>query len=68
MTLITLFITSFNINKVNPFPALTATFPLIIVSNLFTAFKAKLLANTGKLSLVKGKATFFRAFLPKSVN
>ena len=68
MTLITLFISSFNINKVNPFPALTTTFPLIIVSNLFTAFKAKLLANAGKLSLVKGKATFFRAFLPKSVN
>ena len=43
-------ISSFEINKVNPFPALTAPFPLILLSNLFIAFEAKLLTNPGKLS------------------
>ena len=40
-------------NKVNPFPALIAPFPLIFLSNLFVAFEAKLLTNPGKLSLGK---------------
>ena len=41
-------ISSFKVNKVNPFPALTAPFPLILLSNLFIAF------DPGKLSLAKG--------------
>ena len=62
MILIISFIFPFKINRVNPFPALTALFPLIFLSNLFLAFEAKLLANPGKLSLAKGTATFVRAF------
>ena len=53
---------SFKINKINPFPALTTPFPLIFCSNLFIAFKTKLLTNPGKLSLAKGIATFASAF------
>ena len=34
-------------NKVNPFPALTALFPLIFISNLFIAFEVRLLTNAG---------------------
>ena len=45
MILIIPFISSFEINKVNPFPALTAPFPLIVPSNLFIAFDVKLLSN-----------------------
>ena len=40
----------------NPFPHLTAPLPLIFLSNLFNAFKAKLFTNQGKLSLAKGIA------------
>ena len=61
-------ISSFEINKVNPFPALTAPFPLIFLSNLFIAFEAKLLTNPGKLSLAKRIATFASAFFPKFAN
>ena len=53
---------SFEINKVNPFSALTAPFPLIFLSNSFVAFEVKLLTNPGKLSLAKGIATFVSAF------
>ena len=56
MILIISFISSFEISKVNPFPALTAPFPLIFLSNLFIAFEAKLLTNPGQLSLAKGIA------------
>ena len=49
-------------NKVNIFPVLTAPFPLIFLSNLFIAFAVTLLTNAGKLSLVKGIATFISAF------
>ena len=42
----------------NSFPALTAPSPLISISNLFIAFKAILLTNSGKLSLAKGIAAF----------
>ena len=55
-------ISSFEINKVNAFPLPTAPFPLIFLSNLFIAFEAKLLTNSGKLSLAKGIATFVKAF------
>ena len=53
-----LIISSFEINRVNRFSALTAPFPLIFLSNLFIAFEVKLLTNPGKLSLAKGTAKF----------
>ena len=56
---------SFEVNKVNPIPALTAPFPLIFLSNLLIAFQVKLLTNQGKLSLAKGIAIFIVAFFPK---
>ena len=68
MVLIISFISSLEINKVNPFPALTAHFPLIFLSNLFIAFEIKLLTNPGKLSLAKGIAIFVSAFFPKLPN
>ena len=40
-------------NKVNPFPALTAPFPLILLSNLFIGLEVKLLTNPGKLPPAK---------------
>ena len=49
-------------NKVNPFPTLTAPFPLVFFSNLFIAFEVILLVNPGKLSLVKRIAIFVCAF------
>ena len=48
------FISSCKINKVSPFPALTAPFPHIWLSILLIAFQAKLLTNPGKLSLAEG--------------
>ena len=58
------FISSFEINKVNPLPALAATFPLIFLSNLFIAFEVKLRTNPGKLYLAKGIAIFISASFP----
>ena len=52
------FICSFKINKVNLFPALTAPFSLIFLSNLLIAFEVKLLTNPGNSSLAKGIAMF----------
>ena len=60
-----IFRSSFKINKVNPFPALAATLPLIFLSNFFIAFEAKLLTNPGKLSPAKEIATFVSAFFVK---
>ena len=68
MVLVISFISSFEINKVNPFPTLTAPFPLIFHSNLFIAFEAKLIINPGELYLAIGIATFVSAFLPKLPN
>ena len=51
MTLIISFVSSYQINKVNP--ALTAPFPIIVLSNLFIGFEAKMLTNRSKLSLAK---------------
>ena len=51
--LIISFISSFEINKVNPFLALTAPFPLIFLLNLFIEFEVKLFTNPGNLSLAK---------------
>ena len=62
------FISSFEINKGNPFPALTSPFSLIFLSNLFIALVVKVLTNPGKLSLAKGIATFVSAFFPKLAN
>ena len=62
--LIISFISSFEINKVNPFPVLTAPFPLIFLSSLIIAFEVKLLTNPGKLSLAKGIAMLNGACLP----
>ena len=41
-------------NKMNPFPALTATQTLIFLSNLSNIDKVNLVANLGKTSLAKG--------------
>ena len=57
------FIPSFKINKVNSFHALTASSPLIFLPNLFIAFAVELLTNPGELSLAKGTAIFFSAFV-----
>ena len=62
--LIISFISLFEINKVNPFPALTASFPLIFLSDLFIALEVKLHTNPGKLSLAKGIAILVSAFFP----
>ena len=68
MILIISFISLLEINKVNPFLALTAPFPFIFFSNLFITFEVKLLTNAGKLSLAKGIATFVSAFFLKFPN
>ena len=68
MIIIISIIFSFEKDKVNPSPPLTAPFPLIFLSNLFIAFEAKLLTNPGKLSLAERIATFVSACLPKLAN
>ena len=45
-------------NNVNPFPALTAPFPLIFLSSLSNTDEVALVANLGKTSLAKGKTLF----------
>ena len=62
MILIISFISSFEVNKVNLFPALIAPFRLIFLSSLFIVFEDKLLPNPGKLSLAKGIVSFFVLF------
>ena len=62
MILIISFVSSFVINEVNPFPALTAPFSLIFLSNLVIVFEVKLLTNPGKLSLAKRIAIFVSVF------
>ena len=49
-------------NNLNPLPALTDLFPLILLSNLFIACEVIFFNNPGKLPLAKGIATFIRAF------
>ena len=68
MILIISFISSFEINLVNHFPALTAPFSLIFLSNLFIAIEVKLLTNSGKLSQAKKIAKFVSAFFPNLPN
>ena len=59
-------------NKVNPLPALTVPFPLILYSNLLIAFKATLdtilLTNSDKLYLAKKIARSVITFLPNLFN
>ena len=62
ITLIMSFISSFEINRVNPFSALITPFSLIFLSNLFIALKVKFLTNLGKLYVAKAIATFFSTF------
>ena len=62
---------SFEINKVNSFPALTAIFPFIFLPSLSitleVAFEAKLFNNPGKISLAKGKTIFVSISLPNAL-
>ena len=68
ITLIILFMFLFEINKVNPFPALAAPSPLIFLSNLSFAFKVKLLTNPDKFSHAKEIAILVSAFFPNLSN
>ena len=61
MILIISLISSFEMSKVNPFPALTSPFPLIFLY-LFIAFEVKVLTYPGILSLAKGIAMLVCAF------
>ena len=65
MDLMLSFISSFEINKVNRFPALADRFPLVFHSDLFIKFEVKLLTNPDELSITKGIAMFVIAFFPK---
>ena len=56
------FIYPFEINNVNPFPAITAPFPLTLLLNLFIAFEGKLLANPYKVYLAKETGTCVTVF------
>ena len=60
--LIISFISSFEINKVNPFLALTGPFSLISLLNLFIAFEVKVITNPDKLSPAKRITIFGSAF------
>ena len=55
------FISSFKINRINPFPALTATFPLIFLSNLLITFEVKLLKELQNFLVL-----FFLQYLAKN--
>ena len=68
MIFIISFISSFKINKVNPFTALTAPSGLIFPSNLSSALIGKLLANQDKLSVAKGFARPVITFSSKLPN
>ena len=62
MILIISFIFSFEIKKVNPFPALAGSFLYIFLPKLFIAFEVQLLSYPGKLSLVETITIFFSVF------
>ena len=49
----------------NPFSALTAHCPFILLSNLSNTEEVALVANLGKISLAKGTARSNNVFLPK---
>ena len=52
-------------NKVNPFHALTALYPLIFLSNLSNTVEFALVANLGKTSSTKGTTRSNNTFLSK---
>ena len=54
-------------NKVNPFPAVTSSRPLIFLSDWSFTNEAALVANLGKTSLAKGTVRYISAFLPRSL-
>ena len=54
MNLIIPSISSFKVIKINSFHVLTALFPIVFLSNLYTAFEGKLFTSPGKLYLAKG--------------
>ena len=65
MILIILSISSFEINKSNPFPAYTVTLPRIVfLSKLYITDEIDLAANCGKILLVKETVCFISVFLP----
>ena len=68
MILVISFISSFQINIVNAFPALAASFLLIIFLNFFLVFEVKSLTNPDKLSLDKRIAIFLSVLFPKLTN
>ena len=65
--LIILFISSSEINLVNPFLALTTPFPLVFFI-LFIVFEVKFLTNLEQLSLAKGIVTFVSVFFQNLLN
>ena len=56
---------SFEIDKMNLFPALTTPFSLTFSPYLFIAFEVKLFTNPSKFSLAKGAAIFVSPCFPK---
>ena len=62
MVLIISSISSFEINKLNPFPALTAPFPIIFLSIFLIAFEVKLLTSPGNLFLANRIVSFLSVF------
>ena len=68
MNLIIPSISSFKLIKINSFHVLTALFPIILLSNLYTAFEGKLFTSPGKLYLAKGIVTSIITNLPKLHN
>ena len=62
------FISFFELNEANLFPALAAPFPPIFLSKLFIGFEVKLLTNPGKSFLAKRTAIFVSAVFPKLPN
>ena len=60
--LMTSSISSIQMNKMNPFPALAAPLLLISLSNLSNTDKVALVANSGKTALAKETAKSIGAF------
>ena len=68
MILKTSFISSFEINRVNPFLALAASFPFVFLSNVFIALEVILLTNPGQLYLAREITPFISSLLPELSN
>ena len=65
--LIISFISSFEMNKINSFSALTTPFRYIFLSNLSNTDEVALVSNLGKISLAQGTRSY-NVFLPKLPN